>query len=364
MTQESLAEALGVSIQSVSKWEGDYNLPDISTIVPLAKILNVTTDCLLGMDINEEEEKIALLDKLNELDLLSPSDEEFANARFKHRELLKKYVEKYPLDFAMQFKYAESTADIFDNISRSLVQVDEEKYNEMFVDAEKTLKRIINQDKDTERQIKARRTLADLYTWTRKYADAERVALELPSIFGIREDAFMHISSCEDDFNRALGLAEKVAKIRADAYMSSLFYRARQTSVFGNVRKHEAIKKFEQMKRAALDYEEICDGKYPETMDGKRWVMVAVQQLANCHFAIGEVDKALSCVEEVTSLAEEYFDAAKKNERDPKKLERHAKVVRRSLICCYNWLFAKDDNAFTREERFKKCIERINALNL
>ena len=52
MTQENLAEAIGVSIQSISKWEGDYNMPDVSMIVPLAKILNVTTDCLLGMDVD------------------------------------------------------------------------------------------------------------------------------------------------------------------------------------------------------------------------------------------------------------------------------------------------------------------------
>ena len=31
MTQENLAEAIGVSIQSISKWEGDYNMPDVSS---------------------------------------------------------------------------------------------------------------------------------------------------------------------------------------------------------------------------------------------------------------------------------------------------------------------------------------------
>ena len=31
MTQENLAEAIGVSIQSISKWEGDYNMPVVSS---------------------------------------------------------------------------------------------------------------------------------------------------------------------------------------------------------------------------------------------------------------------------------------------------------------------------------------------
>jgi len=48
LTQSELAEQLGVSVQALSKWECDSTMPDISQIVPLAAILEVTTDCLLG----------------------------------------------------------------------------------------------------------------------------------------------------------------------------------------------------------------------------------------------------------------------------------------------------------------------------
>lgn len=47
LTQEELAEALGVSAQAVSKWENDVSCPDISLLPKLAKILEVTTDELL-----------------------------------------------------------------------------------------------------------------------------------------------------------------------------------------------------------------------------------------------------------------------------------------------------------------------------
>lgn len=43
-TQEELAERLGVTYQAISKWENDSGLPDISQIVPLATIFNVSTD--------------------------------------------------------------------------------------------------------------------------------------------------------------------------------------------------------------------------------------------------------------------------------------------------------------------------------
>lgn len=47
MTQEALANEMGVSAQAVSKWETDTSCPDISTLPQLCKILGITTDELL-----------------------------------------------------------------------------------------------------------------------------------------------------------------------------------------------------------------------------------------------------------------------------------------------------------------------------
>jgi len=55
LTQEKLADYLCVSYQAVSKWECGASSPDLSLIVPLAKLLHVTTDALLGMDTSEED---------------------------------------------------------------------------------------------------------------------------------------------------------------------------------------------------------------------------------------------------------------------------------------------------------------------
>ena len=49
LTQEALSAALNISYQSVSKWEAGATMPDLGLIVPLAQILNVSTDELLGM---------------------------------------------------------------------------------------------------------------------------------------------------------------------------------------------------------------------------------------------------------------------------------------------------------------------------
>ena len=48
LTQDQLAEKLGVTAQAVSKWENDLSCPDIAMLPKLAAIFGTTTDALLG----------------------------------------------------------------------------------------------------------------------------------------------------------------------------------------------------------------------------------------------------------------------------------------------------------------------------
>ena len=48
ITQEQLADKLGISAQAVSKWENDLSEPDASTLLALSKIFGVTVDDLLN----------------------------------------------------------------------------------------------------------------------------------------------------------------------------------------------------------------------------------------------------------------------------------------------------------------------------
>lgn len=48
MTQEQLAERMGVSAQAVSKWENNLSCPDISVLPELADVFGITVDELLG----------------------------------------------------------------------------------------------------------------------------------------------------------------------------------------------------------------------------------------------------------------------------------------------------------------------------
>lgn len=48
MTQEQLAEVLGVTVGTVSKWESGSSTPDLALIMELADFFGTSVDVLLG----------------------------------------------------------------------------------------------------------------------------------------------------------------------------------------------------------------------------------------------------------------------------------------------------------------------------
>ena len=58
ITQEQLADMLGISSRAVSQWECERTAPDISQLPLLASIFEVSADLLLGIDIGAKEKRI------------------------------------------------------------------------------------------------------------------------------------------------------------------------------------------------------------------------------------------------------------------------------------------------------------------
>jgi transcriptional regulator with XRE-family HTH domain len=55
LTQEALAERLGVSFQAISKWETEANTPDISLLPQIAEIFAVSIDALFSASLTEHD---------------------------------------------------------------------------------------------------------------------------------------------------------------------------------------------------------------------------------------------------------------------------------------------------------------------
>ena len=50
LTQEQLAERMGVTRQAVSKWESDGGVPELDTLIAMSRLFHVTIGQLLGVE--------------------------------------------------------------------------------------------------------------------------------------------------------------------------------------------------------------------------------------------------------------------------------------------------------------------------
>ena len=74
-TQEELAQYLGISPQSVSKWEREEGYPDIALLPEIAGYYRVSVDCLLGVDERAKEARVKeITDRYNALRRHIPMD--------------------------------------------------------------------------------------------------------------------------------------------------------------------------------------------------------------------------------------------------------------------------------------------------
>ena len=106
LTQEALADFLGVSFQAVSKWERSESYPDIELLPAIAAFFSVSTDDLLGVDKTKiENEIIDIVDK-------------FDNGKYKGSDgslsFMDEAYHKYPSDFRILVRYMHSL--INDNV--------------------------------------------------------------------------------------------------------------------------------------------------------------------------------------------------------------------------------------------------------
>ena len=107
VSQETVAEKLGVSRQTVSKWETDETVPDIYQAKRLTKLYNLTLDELIEFDIDVKEIE----------DIIKNTDEEkeakvnWTNAWSKKYHVLATYQQKVDIP-----KYAFEIRKMLDNL--------------------------------------------------------------------------------------------------------------------------------------------------------------------------------------------------------------------------------------------------------
>ena len=178
LTQEKLADYLCVSYQAVSKWECGMSSPDLSLIVPLAKLLHVTTDELLC--VNDEETD----NRYNELK--QAYEHTFKTEDFAERQkICELAITEYPGDM----KWLTNLAWVVSN--RSFEYKDNDRHIAEQEKAIKLFDAVIKNCKDDAIRGSAIQGITQLLGWRGRKTEARKYVEMIPERTMITRDAVM-----------------------------------------------------------------------------------------------------------------------------------------------------------------------------
>lgn len=149
ITQDTLATAMGVTPQAISRWESEGGYPDIELLPALADFFSVSIDELLGYRSSEREQELASIkQELERLAEVGSVDQRIAYARGAFA--------RYPNDY-----------EIRDHLAVALYFSWEETRDEaLFGEIEGLLKTIVEECRDEDTRYDAIGTLILLYKET------------------------------------------------------------------------------------------------------------------------------------------------------------------------------------------------------
>ena len=165
ITQETLANFLGVTNQSISKWERNETYPDITMLPAIAGFFKVSVDELLGVNKSEDEAEIT-----KEL-------EAYDNIRDKKlkQKVINRLKEKFPNDFRVLLRYMAYLVHFKEDTPENVAKI---------IAIYENIKQNCNNDKI---RISAKRHIAEFYKGLSEkegsgvtFEDCEKIIKEMP----------------------------------------------------------------------------------------------------------------------------------------------------------------------------------------
>ncbi|MBP3447029.1 MAG: helix-turn-helix domain-containing protein [Clostridia bacterium] len=175
LTQEQLANAIGISFQAVSKWENNIAYPDITLAPVLANFFGVSMDELFDFSLAEKEEEVKkFVDEAYEFRESDPQ---------KSREILEESLKKYP-----------ENDILLNNLLYVITDPDE---------AIKIASNLVERTVDNEIKYDAFRFLAYAYKKKGDLKSAENAIEQIPEIYFTKLTEIAYLLEGEPKYNAA-----------------------------------------------------------------------------------------------------------------------------------------------------------------
>ena len=314
-TQENLAEFLGVTFQSVSKWERGESYPDITFLPSIASLFGVTIDELLGIDKTKKEEKVKKY--------MEGYDALYFKDTPKAFELIGEAVGELPGEYRLLIRYMAALIATKGGIYDNPINI----YDEMYSINEN----IQNHCTSDSVRIKAKRLMGTYYK-TLSYTEKDdsyiekmvKINSDLPVMRDSRDYTATHMYPPGEKHDKACRAAiEELLFLLDGATVNYCFYNDDFSTEF----------KIE----AAITLLKVMDLIYTDGNYGENWhnVVYNYGHLGHWHFELDNTEKALDYLKKCAELSVKYDSLQSETELTSHLLNgvKFKKTVRGRTMC-------------------------------
>lgn len=210
ITQEVLANAVGVSVAAVSKWESKNSYPDITILPSIARYFNTTIDKLLSYEIEISNEEVMNIMK----ECASLFEKDSAENAMKACE---SYIRQYPNSMFLKFRAGSL-------YMMSIPSVSSEDEAEIILNRAIELLEISSKSEELEISETSKYILSSLYTMKNEFDKAEEVILSLPKVNMDRDDMLIGLYINQDRVEDAKEILKNLTYKRVNSVLTCLNY--------------------------------------------------------------------------------------------------------------------------------------------
>ena len=257
ITQETLAEALGVTSQAVSRWEASGSYPDMEIVPAIANYFGVSIDELFGYDNNRESKINQLLDKVESFGIRGRSDDDWVEECLF---VLREGLAEFPKNERLLLALADTLSEAGWRTHKEHLYYDEEgfiqhdceyhKKNEYWLEAIKICEYLVGNADDNGIVTKAIMLLVSLYRNLGENDKAVNYAKMMPSLVKCQE---ILLALATDGKQQAQYIGEFLLKT-ADVLSEQLVY-----GLMVNRNHYDNDTPIEKIKGAIALFELLCD---------------------------------------------------------------------------------------------------------
>lgn len=348
LTQEQLADVLGVSAQAVSRWENGTTYPDITLLPTIVSYFEITLDELMGMENWRSEEQLK--------ELLGQLEENGSKGLiYENILLLRDAVKTYPTNYELQFRLVNQLAFCEYKDGRGLSEEEKISFNR---EAAEIGNRILSHCTDGAIINQTTQQLCYIYSSLGEKEKAIEYAKKLPNI------------GCTDTVvlgDLYEGEQQKTHLKRAIKWYTSIFWCALIYLAdlgYRNETMSDA-ERIEIMKKALAILELVFDdGDY---LNYSGTVSITHRYIADLAMSEGNYELALSSLEKAAQFAV-MSDTLPENARHTSLLVNNLEYGPFNTIKNYDFTDCKElydkmqadrYNAIRDDKRFSAVLEKI-----